>query len=96
MNLLRLCLSMLIASAAFVSSGCGFRIGPTVETRTVIVHPGQPLRILQNVTVTGTRLGDDVQVEQDIGGWVCMPRDHFDELARRAGLQPITSLGTQP
>ncbi len=89
MKLRHLCLSILTASAVCAISACGLRIGPIVETRTVIVHPGQPLQILENVTVTARRLGDDTHVEQDIGGWIAMPRSHFDTLAQAAGLAPI-------
>lgn len=77
----------ILTISCFAISGCdGPTIGPRVETKTVIVYPGQPLQILSNVKVTGRRLADDDQVVQDIGGWVAMPREHFEALARKAGL----------
>lgn len=88
----RLCLLLLTINCLAISA-CA--IGPQVETRTVVVYPGQPLQILQNVTVTGRRMNDETQVQQDIGGWVCMPRAHFDALARAANLES-TNLGTTP
>jgi hypothetical protein len=56
-------------------SGC--TIGPTVETRYVVVHPGQPIRILSTVTANGERLDGAGVAEFDISGWVVMPPDHW-------------------
>lgn len=84
----RLCLLVLMLACLAISACDGPTIGPRVETKTVVFYPGQPLQILENATVRGRRLGDDAQVEQDVGGWVAMPREHFDALARAAGLQP--------
>lgn len=63
------------------SSGCN-GIGPRVETRFIIVHPGKPLEILSNTKVTGRRIDDDSVASQDIGGWIAMPREHFEALKR--------------
>lgn len=78
-----------ITASCFASSGC-FTLGPRVETRFVIVHQGQPIQVLDNRTVRGRRIGDDAVATQDIGGWMAMPRDHFDALMRAA------TLNTQP
>lgn len=46
---------------------------------------GKPIVILQNVTVTGKRLDtttDSAPVQQNIGGWVAMPLEHFEALKR--------------
>lgn len=46
----------------------------------MIVRPGNPLLILENRTVRGRRLDDDTIIRQDIGGWVAMPGEHWDEV----------------
>ena len=56
----------------------GCTIGPTVEVRHVLIHPGQPLRILENVTVDGERLDGGGAAEHDVGGWVAMPPSHWE------------------
>ena len=61
-----------------VLSLTGCTLGPTIETRFVIVHPGQPLRILDNISATGERLdGVNGQATVNLGGWVAMPPDHW-------------------
>lgn len=65
----------MIVSTLAMLSGC--TLGPTVETRYVIVHPGQPIHILQSVTATGERLDGAGPAEFDLGGWVAMPPDHW-------------------
>jgi hypothetical protein len=69
----------LLALALLTLPAC--TIGPTVETRYVIVHPGQPVRILQGVTVTGERLDGGGPATLDIGGWIAMPPDHWAIIA---------------
>jgi hypothetical protein len=76
----RLCCLAALILICCVTSACAF--GPQVATRFVIVQPGRPLLILSNDTVTGKRLDDDSYGEQAIGGWVAMPREHFDALTR--------------
>lgn len=68
---------MLICS---MNSAC--TIGPQVKTEFVIVRTGRPLEILENVTVRARRLEDETVARQDIGGWVCMPRDHWEAVRR--------------
>ncbi|HOR26867.1 MAG TPA: hypothetical protein PLG73_02465 [Candidatus Sumerlaeota bacterium] len=53
---------------------------PRVRTEVLIVKPGAPLTVVENVTVTGKLPGTDNFVRQDIGGWVAMPGEHFDAL----------------
>ena len=74
-------LAVLILSFC-VSSGC--TIGPRVKTEFVIVRPGRPLEVIQNVTVKGRRIEDSSVGRQDIGGWIAMPADHFEALMRAA------------
>ena len=45
---------------------------------------GRPFQAMENVTVKGRRIGSDTIVKQDIGGWYCMPEDHFKRLMDRA------------
>lgn len=68
----------------------GCVIGPTVEVRHVLIHPGQPLRVLDNVTVSGERLDGGGAAEHDIGGWVVMPPDHW------AAIKAIIEKGKTP
>ena len=67
------------------SSGCGLSLGPQVKTRYVIVEPGKPVEILQQAKLSARQMGDDgAAVFQDVGGWVAMPKSHFDALKRAA------------
>jgi len=79
----RRALLVLIAGAASVLSGCkgGLTLGPTVEKTVVLVKPGQPIQVLQNVTVRARSLENpEVFFDIDIGGWIAMPPEQFDEL----------------
>ena len=65
------------------TSGCDITLGPKVKTVYVLVRPGKPLQILENVQARGRLLGDDGgTVEQDIGGWVAMPQEHWEAIKR--------------
>lgn len=74
---------MLIACG---TSGCsGLTLGPTIERRAIIVHPGVGIEILDNVTVEARAIREDGPTdtfEQDIGGWIAMPPDHWDTVKR--------------
>jgi hypothetical protein len=61
-------------------SGCGgLTLGPTVKTEYVIVKPGLPCQVLENQKLRVKPLnGSADSVEQDIGGWVCMPPSHWE------------------
>ena len=78
---------ILIATLTLLS-GCGLSLGPQVKTEMVIVRLGNPLEVLENVTVKCRRVGDGSVGEQDIGGWYCMPKDHFERLIDRASRAP--------
>lgn len=57
----------------------------------MLIHPGQPLRILENVTATGERMDGGGAATHDLGGWVAMPPDHWaviEKLIKQA--QPVT------
>jgi len=70
-------------------SGCGgLTLGPTTKVEYVVVYPGQPLQVMENETVKVRSLEDDSIGRQDIGGWIAMPRQHYEELFRRLGAVP--------
>lgn len=58
-------------------TGCGLTLGPTTEVRYLVVHPGQPLRVMEQTTVTGERLDGGGPASFDVGGWIMMPPDHW-------------------
>lgn len=72
----------LIILFALLLGGC--TIGPITKHEFIIVRTGNPIEVLQNVKVRGRRLGDDGLATIDIGGWVAMPREHFEALKRAA------------
>jgi cephalosporin-C deacetylase-like acetyl esterase len=51
------------------------------------VYPGDAAQVLENETVKVRSLKTDLIGEQRIGGWVVMPREHFEILARKAGYE---------
>ena len=77
------CLTLIL----MLTSAC-LSIGPRVKTEVVIVRLGKPLQVLENVTVKCRRVGDGSVGNQDIGGWYCMPKDHFERLIDRASRAP--------
>lgn len=77
--------------------GCkSLTLGPTIETRYVIVYPGMPGQVMDSKTVPLRLLGRDEVVRQDIGGWITMPREHFDALVRALTTQPKTPPSITP
>jgi hypothetical protein len=75
-----LSLLVLMATLALTSYGCFMT--PRDKETVVLVKDGQPGVVSENVRVKvkfsdagGTQLR-----EQDIGGWVVMPKEHFDAL----------------
>lgn len=70
----------LMLSVLSLMTGC--TIGPTVEVRHVLIHPGQPLRVMENVTVEGERLDGGGAASHDIGGWIVMPPSHWAEVEK--------------
>lgn len=85
-SLRTLCLCAVMTSC-LLSSGCDLTLGPKVKTQYVIVHPGKPLEILSTQTVVGRVLdGSNVEpVMQDVGGWIVMPREHWEAVERVLG-----------
>ena len=85
-----LCVLAAILLISCAISGCGgLTIGPRTETRYVIVHPGRPLQILGNKTVRGRVLdGTGDAVEQDIGGWIAMPAEHWNAIVDSGAFAP--------
>jgi flagellar biosynthesis/type III secretory pathway ATPase len=67
-----------------VLSGCsGVSLGPQVRTEYVVLHAGRPLQVLENKTLKGRVLdGTGDAVDQDVGGWVAMPMDHWEAVKR--------------
>ena len=61
---------------------CGVNLGPQTKTEWIIAHPGKPGKVLENKKVTVKPEGASQPIQQDIGGWEVMPRDHFDALMR--------------
>ena len=61
---------------------CGVNLGPQTKTEWIIAHPGRPGKVLENKKVTVKPEGASQPIQQDIGGWEVMPRDHFDALMR--------------
>jgi len=50
----------------------------------VIVKPGLPVEILENSTVRCRVLKDETgdAVNQDIGGWIAMPPEHWESVKK--------------
>jgi hypothetical protein len=94
-----LALLLLIASC-FTGWGCNLSLGPVQDTRIVIVHQGEPFRIVENVTVQGVPLDNAAcpPTAQDVGGWVAMPEDSWSAVVReinrlKAELGPKAAIG---
>lgn len=76
-----------LATSCLLISAC--TIGPRVESRFVILKPGQPGTILENVTVPMSSLNGSEHSEQDIGGWVAMPPEHWNAVVEQ--MRDLTS-----
>ena len=63
-------------------TSCSVTLGPRAETRIVIVRPGRAMQVTQDVEVSGIFAGADQEVKQRIGGWIVMPREHYEALMR--------------
>lgn len=75
---LPLCLMMLL-----LLPSCGLQIGPQVKTEVVVVRPGHPAQIVENKTILLIQPeGASQPVEQDVGGWYAVPREHYEALMR--------------
>jgi hypothetical protein len=71
---------LLVVAAATLCLGSGCTLGPIVKTEHVIVRPGNPMIVTENVEVTGQFVETKTDTKQDIGGWIAMPREHFEAL----------------
>lgn len=70
-------------SLAFMLSGCGLSLGPQTHTEYVIPHAGRPMQVLENSSLKGRVLdGTGDAVQQDVGGWVFMPLDHWESVKK--------------
>lgn len=84
-NLKRLLAVALIATCC-ASAGC--TLGPIVKNNYVLVYPGKPLTVLDSTTVKGRYLdGTGNATEQNIGGWVAMPPEHWEAVQRALAKQ---------
>jgi hypothetical protein len=89
-------MSGLVTALCCANSGCSsVTLGPQVRTQYVVLHPGKPMQALENVKVKGrvlnaggTEAGVGDTVEQDVGGWIFMPQDHWDAVKRQLEKQP--------
>jgi len=83
-NLKSLSLMLLMMMLCCAISGCsGISLGPQVKTEYVVLHAGRPMQLLENANVKGRVLdGSGDAVQQDIGGWIAMPNDHWESVKR--------------
>ena len=88
----------LLSLTCLMTSGCGLNLAPTIKEEIVIARPGRPLLVTENIKVRGTpinttksltvNVGVDPatgKVDQDVGGWVFMPKEHWDIIAKKLG-----------
>ena len=73
----RLSLMLTLLPTLALCPACGLTLGPTTEVRYLIVHPGQPMRVMEQATLTGERLDGGGTTTVDVAGWVMMPPDHW-------------------
>ena len=75
-------LSLLVLATMFVSMNCGCFMTPRDKETVVLVEDGQPGVVCENVKVAVkfSTAGAEQINKQDIGGWVVMPKPHFDAL----------------
>ena len=57
--------------------GCAVSVGPQVKTEVVIVHPGNPVLIIENRKLKAQELKSGLIVEIDVGGFIAMPQEHW-------------------
>lgn len=87
----------LLGTITIFSPNCaGFdliNLGPRTQTELVIVNPGNPVLVIENrkvksvpYTWDGTKaveLKVTTPPKVDVGGWIAMPKAHFEALMRR-------------
>ena len=59
------------------------RIGPVEKDTVVVLYPGKVCQVVENVTVKVKAQGANGFTDQDIGGWIVMPPQHFNALMLR-------------
>ena len=79
--------TLFLISAAMMSfllsAGCDLTLGPKTKTVYTIVYPGKPLEILEQVKVKARVIdGAGDPITQDIGGWICLPPEHWEAVKR--------------
>ena len=80
----RLRFPLLMTLLCCALSGCGVTVGPRVETQVAILRPGNPVRVLENRRMKCQALtGSEAMIQQDVGGWVAMPPEHWDAVKRQ-------------
>lgn len=86
----RIICSVLTMSCLLTLASCDVTLGPKMKTEIVLVQAGDPIEILQNAKVKGRSIKTGGQAEQEIGGWVAMPKAHFEALERalKASVKP--------
>ena len=79
---MRLPLCVLVLTALIGLMSCGLSIGPQETERVVKVHDGQPGIVAEEATVLvmWEAAGAKKFHKEKIGGWVVMPKEHFDAL----------------
>ena len=74
-----------LGCAALLMQGCLATFGPVVKTEYIVLRPGKPMVVLENVKVLCKPLkGSGQPTKIDIGGWVCLPGAHYDVLWEKA------------
>jgi hypothetical protein len=78
-----LCLMAAAMLTFCASAGCDLTLGPKVKTTYVLIQPGKPVEILESVKVKVRLLDGGVDpVVQDVGGWICLPPEHWAAVQR--------------
>ena len=74
---------ILTISSLLILSGCGLSIGPKTKTEYIIARPGHPAQVVEQKTIL-TILPENASqpVSQDVGGWIVMPREHYEALMK--------------
>jgi len=77
---------VLLTTSCLLTSGCGLTLGPKEATRTLVIRAGKPGVVARPSKVWLREISGKVQDEQWISGWVVMPPDHYNVIARKLGL----------
>ena len=77
--------SVLATTMLWLTLGC--TIGPVSEVHFVMCRPGHPIEILQNVKVKGRRLKDGNVGVVDVGGFIAMPKEHWELIEKKLQIE---------